>query len=186
MCAVISFTEQTFEDLQRAIKDIESKVPGDKLKGFVLDLRLNPGGLLDQAVAVSDAFLDKGEVVSTRGRDPQDITRFDARARRSDQRQAADRHDQWRFGQCFRNRGRRAPGSSPCDRPRHALLRQGLAYRRSSRSAKAVLLRLTTALYYTPAGKSIQGKGIVPDIAVEQPLPAELQGAGRHSRRIQI
>jgi carboxyl-terminal processing protease len=76
---VISFTEQTFEDLQKAIKDIQSKVPDDKLKGFVLDLRLNPGGLLDQAVAVSDAFLDKGEVVSTRGRDPQDITRFDAR-----------------------------------------------------------------------------------------------------------
>ena len=76
---VISFTEQTFEDLQKAIKDIQSKVPADKLKGFVLDLRLNPGGLLDQAVAVSDAFLDKGEIVSTRGRDPQDITRFDAR-----------------------------------------------------------------------------------------------------------
>ncbi|WP_288192924.1 S41 family peptidase, partial [uncultured Phyllobacterium sp.] len=54
---VISFTEQTFEDLQKAIKDIQSKVPADKLKGFVLDLRLNPGGLLDQAVAVSDAFL---------------------------------------------------------------------------------------------------------------------------------
>jgi carboxyl-terminal processing protease len=76
---VISFTEQTSDDLKKAIKDIQEKLPGDKLKGYVLDLRLNPGGLLDQAVAVSDTFLDKGEIVSTRGRDPQDVTRFDAR-----------------------------------------------------------------------------------------------------------
>lgn len=59
---IISFTEQTSEDLKKAIKDIQEKVPADKLKGYVLDLRLNPGGLLDQAVAVSDAFLDKGEI----------------------------------------------------------------------------------------------------------------------------
>ncbi|WP_239523698.1 S41 family peptidase, partial [Klebsiella pneumoniae] len=61
------------------IKDIQSKVPADKLKGFVLDLRLNPGGLLDQAVAVSDAFLDKGEIVSTRGRNPDETQRFSAK-----------------------------------------------------------------------------------------------------------
>jgi carboxyl-terminal processing protease len=172
---VISFTEQTFDDLQKAIKDIQTKIPKDKLKGFVLDLRLNPGGLLDQAVAVSDAFLDKGEVVSTRGRDPQDITRFDARA-----------------------------GDLTDGKPLIVLVNGGSAsaseivagalqdHRRGTilgtrsfgkGSVQTIIplgengaLRLTTALYYTPAGKSIQGKGIIPDITVEQPLPDELKG----------
>jgi carboxyl-terminal processing protease len=76
---ITSFTEKTYDDLQNAIAAIKKQVPKDKLKGYVLDLRLNPGGLLDQAVSVSDTFLDRGEVVSTRGRDPKDITRFDAR-----------------------------------------------------------------------------------------------------------
>ena len=76
---ITSFTEKTFDDLENAITTIKKQIPKDKLKGYVLDLRLNPGGLLDQAVSVSDAFLDRGEIVSTRGRDPKDITRFDAR-----------------------------------------------------------------------------------------------------------
>jgi carboxyl-terminal processing protease len=171
---VISFTEQTYEDLQKAIKDIQSKVPNDKLKGYVLDLRLNPGGLLDQAVAVSDAFLDKGEIVSTRGRDPQDVTRFDARA-----------------------------GDLTNGKPLIVLVNGGSAsaseivagalqdHRRATvlgtqsfgkGSVQTIIplgengsLRLTTALYYTPSGKSIQGKGITPDIVVEQPLPAEFK-----------
>ncbi|KXF76363.1 peptidase S41 [Paramesorhizobium deserti] len=171
---VISFTEQTYEDLQKAIKDIQSKVPADKLKGYVLDLRLNPGGLLDQAVAVSDAFLDKGEVVSTRGRDPQDVTRFDAR-----------------------------PGDLTNGKPLIVLVNGGSAsaseivagalqdHRRATvlgtqsfgkGSVQTIIplgengsLRLTTALYYTPSGKSIQGKGITPDIVVEQPLPDEFK-----------
>ena len=76
---ITSFTEKTYDDLENAIDTIKKQVPNDKLKGYVLDLRLNPGGLLDQAVSVSDAFLDRGEIVSTRGRDPKDVTRFDAR-----------------------------------------------------------------------------------------------------------
>ncbi|HBF28564.1 S41 family peptidase, partial [Rhizobium sp.] len=75
---VISFTEKTFDDLQAAIAKIKKQVPDDKLKGYVLDLRLNPGGLLDQAIYVSDAFLQKGEIVSTRSRDPEDTRRFNA------------------------------------------------------------------------------------------------------------
>src|SRR5690606_28148190 len=63
---VISFTEKTYDDLENAIAKIKEQVPADKLKGYVLDLRLNPGGLLDQAINVSDAFLERGEVVSTR------------------------------------------------------------------------------------------------------------------------
>ncbi|TIU77101.1 MAG: aldehyde dehydrogenase family protein, partial [Mesorhizobium sp.] len=76
---ITSFTEKTHDDLENAIDTIKKQVPDEKLKGYVLDLRLNPGGLLDQAVSVSDAFLTRGEIVSTRGRDPKDVTRFDAR-----------------------------------------------------------------------------------------------------------
>jgi len=172
---ITSFTEKTFDDLQNAIEQIKKQVPDDKLKGYVLDLRLNPGGLLDQAVSVSDTFLDKGEIVSTRGRDPKDITRFDAR-----------------------------PGDMIDGKPLIVLINGGSAsaseivagalqdHRRATvlgtqsfgkGSVQTIIplaengaLRLTTALYYTPSGKSIQGKGITPDIKVEQPLPDDLKG----------
>ncbi|UXN03062.1 MULTISPECIES: S41 family peptidase [unclassified Bartonella] len=172
---IIQFTEQTSTDLKKAIDDIESKIPADKLKGYVLDLRLNPGGLLDQAVSVSDAFLDKGEIVSTRGRNEQNIMRFDAR-----------------------------PGDLVKGKPIIVLINGGSAsaseivagalqdHHRATilgtqsfgkGSVQTIIplgengaLRLTTALYYTPAGRSIQGKGITPDILVEQPLPDELKG----------
>ncbi|TIO68789.1 MAG: peptidase S41, partial [Mesorhizobium sp.] len=81
---ITSFTEKTYDDLENAIENIKKQVPNDKLKGYVLDLRLNPGGLLDQAVSVSDAFLKRGEIVSTRGRDPKDVTRFDAKPKQND------------------------------------------------------------------------------------------------------
>jgi carboxyl-terminal processing protease len=170
-----SFTEKTFDDLEDAIAAIKKEVPGDKLKGYVLDLRLNPGGLLDQAVRVSDTFLDRGEIVSTRGRDPKDVSRFDSR-----------------------------PGDDIDGKPLIVLMNGGSAsaseivagalqdHRRATvlgtqsfgkGSVQTIIplaengaLRLTTALYYTPSGKSIQGKGITPDIKVEQPLPPELQG----------
>lgn len=76
---VISFTEKTYDDLEKAIKKIKQDVLADKLKGYV-DLRLNPGGSLDQAINVSDAFLERGEVVSTRGRNPDETRRFNATA----------------------------------------------------------------------------------------------------------
>lgn len=170
-----SFTEKTLEDLEAAIDTIKKELPGDQLKGYVLDLRLNPGGLLDQAVSVTDAFLDRGEIVSTRGRDPENITRFDSR-----------------------------PGDKTDGKPIIVLVNGGSAsaseivagalqdHRRATvlgtqsfgkGSVQTIIplaengaLRLTTALYYTPAGTSIQGKGITPDIKVEQPLPEELLG----------
>ncbi len=172
---VTSFTEKTFDDLAAAIKEVQTKVPDDKLKGYVLDLRLNPGGLLDQAVSVSDAFLERGEIVSTRGRDPKDITRFEAR-----------------------------PGDNVKGKPVIVLINGGSASASEivagalKDHARATILgtrsfgkgsvqtiiplpdsgalRLTTALYYTPANKSIQGKGIEPDIVIEQPLPDDLKG----------
>lgn len=172
---VISFTEKTFDDLEKGIEKIKAEVPADKLKGFVLDLRLNPGGLLDQAINVSDAFLERGEVVSTRGRNEEETRRFNA-----------------------------SPGDLTDGKPVIVLINGGSAsaseivagalqdLRRATvvgtRSfgkgsvqtiiplGEAGALRLTTALYYTPSGKSIQGTGISPDIEVDQPLPPELQG----------
>ncbi len=172
---ITSFTEKTFDDLRAAIEEMKGDIPADKLKGYVLDLRLNPGGLLDQAVSVSDAFLDRGEIVSTRGRDPKDVTRFDSR-----------------------------PGDLIDGKPLIVLVNGGSAsaseivagalqdHRRATvvgtrsfgkGSVQTIIplgengaLRLTTALYYTPAGVSIQGKGITPDIKVDQPLPDELLG----------
>ena len=76
---VTQFNEQTTEGLKKAITDLSAQA-GDKLKGFVIDLRNNPGGLLDQAISVSDAFLEKGEIVSTRGRNAEETQRFNARA----------------------------------------------------------------------------------------------------------
>ena len=183
---IISFTEKTYDDLEAAIAKIKEEVPADKLKGYVLDLRLNPGGLLDQAINVSDAFLERGEVVSTRGRNEDETRRFNA-----------------------------TPGDDIDGKPVIVLVNGGSAsaseivagalqdLRRATvlgtRSfgkgsvqtiipmGEAGALRLTTALYYTPSGKSIQGTGITPDITVEQPLPPELQGkletAGESSLR---
>ena len=172
---ITSFTEKTFGDLQDAITRIKKELPDDKLKGYVLDLRLNPGGLLDQAVAVSDAFLDKGEIVRTKGREERNIDLYTARA-----------------------------GDLTNGKPVIVLINGGSAsaseivagalqdHRRATvlgtrsfgkGSVQTIIplqengaLRLTTALYYTPSGKSIQGAGINPDIEVAQPLPDELKG----------
>ncbi len=170
-----SFTERTFDDLQAAVVKIKEQIPADKLKGFVLDLRLNPGGLLDQAVAVSDAFLDRGEIVSTRGRDPKDVTRFDSRQ--------GDLIDGKPL--IVMTNGGSASASEIVagalqDHKRATVLGTKSFGKGSVQTIIPLgengALRLTTALYYTPSGKSIQGKGIVPDIKVEQPLPDELLG----------
>jgi carboxyl-terminal processing protease len=170
-----SFTEKTYDDLQKAIATIEKQVPADKLKGYILDLRLNPGGLLDQAVSVSDGFLERGEIVSTRGRDPSKIERYDSRA-----------------GDLINGKplivlvnGGSASASEivagALQDHRRATVVGTQSFGKGSVQSVIPLpengaLKLTTALYYTPAGKSIQGKGISPDIKVEQPLPEELQG----------
>src|SRR6201994_2142638 len=77
---ISSFNEQTTDGLKKAITDITAQIPPEKLKGYILDLRNNPGGLLDQAISVSDTFLERGEIVSTRGRDAEETQRFNARA----------------------------------------------------------------------------------------------------------
>jgi carboxyl-terminal processing protease len=172
---ITSFTEKTYDDLESAIQTIKKQVPKDKLKGYVLDLRLNPGGLLDQAVSVSDAFLDRGEIVSTRGRDPKDVTRFDAKA--------GDDIDGKPLIVLIN--GGSASASEIVAGALQDLRRATVVGTQSfgKGSVQTIIplgengaLRLTTALYYTPSGKSIQGKGITPDIKVDQPVPAEMQG----------
>ncbi len=172
---VISFTEKTFDDLKKGIEKIKADVPADKLKGYVLDLRLNPGGLLDQAINVSDAFLDRGEVVSTRGRNPEETRRFNATP--------GDITDGKPV--IVLVNGGSASASEIVAGALQDLKRATVVGTRSfgKGSVQTIIplgdagaLRLTTALYYTPSGKSIQGTGITPDIKVEQPLPPELLG----------
>jgi carboxyl-terminal processing protease len=162
---ITSFNEQTDVGLNNAMKNLKAQA-NNKLIGVVLDLRNNPGGLLDQAVAVSDAFLDKGEIVSTRGRRSDDAQRYNAR-----------------------------PGDIAAGLPVAVLINGGSASASEIVAGalqdhhRAILIgtrsfgkgsvqtiiplaghgamRLTTARYYTPSGRSIQAKGIDPDIVVE-------------------
>ena len=173
---ITSFTEQTYDGLRDARSRSSRSEAGDKLKGYVLDLRNNPGGLLDQAVAVSDAFLDQGEIVSTRGRDPR-TSSASTPGPATSSRPADGRAGQWRLG-LARRRSSPARCRTIAARSCSAPARSARARcRPSSRCPSNGAMRLTTALYYTPSGRSIQGKGITPDIEVDQPLPPKrLQG----------
>ncbi|WP_181701564.1 S41 family peptidase [Chthonobacter albigriseus] len=171
---VTQFTEQTFEGLKNAIDRIEKDVPADKLKGFVLDLRNNPGGLLDQAIAVSDAFLDKGEIVSTRGRHENETRRYSARS--GDLTGAKPVI-------VLVNGGSASASeivSGALQDHRRATIVGTRSFGKGSVQTIIPLgqngaIRLTTARYYTPSGTSIQAKGVTPDIEVLQELPPELQ-----------
>ena len=169
---VTTFNAQTFPNLQEGLKEQVEEAGGiDNVDGFIIDLRNNPGGLLNQAVFVSDAFLDAGEIVSTRGREPQDGERYNA-----------------------------SPGDLAEGKPIVVLINGGSAsaseivagalqdHRRAivvgtksfgKGSVQTVIplqgegaMRLTTSRYYTPSGRSIQALGISPDIIVEQPRRA--------------
>ena len=172
---VTQFSEQTSDTLKKAIADLSTQ-SGNKLRGFIVDLRNNPGGLLDQAISVSDAFLEKGEIVSTRGRNAEETHRFNARS----------------------------GGDLTGGKPLIVLINGGSAsaseivagalqdHKRATvvgtrsfgkGSVQAIIplgsgngaLRLTTARYFTPSGRSIQAKGISPDIEVLQEVPDELK-----------
>jgi len=174
---ITQFNEQTSDGLKQSIADLKEKLGADKIKGYILDLRNNPGGLLDQAISVSNAFLDKGEIVSTRGRNSDETQRFNARP----------------------------GGDLTGGKPLIVLINGGSAsaseivagalqdHKRATLvgtrsfgkgSVQTIIplgagngaLRLTTARYYTPSGRSIQAKGIVPDILVLQDVPDALKG----------
>ncbi|HET6467370.1 MAG TPA: S41 family peptidase [Geminicoccaceae bacterium] len=161
-----TFNEQTSSIMRDKIAELKTQL-GDNMKGMVLDLRNNPGGLLDQAVAVADAFLDKGEIVSTRGRRSDSIQRFNARA--------GDLLDGLPIVILING------GSASASEIVAGALqdhRRGIVMGTPSFGKGSVqtimpisgygAIRLTTARYYTPAGTSIQAKGITPDIEVHQ------------------
>jgi carboxyl-terminal processing protease len=173
---VTQFNEQTTEGIKKAMADFAAQIPADKLRGFVLDLRNNPGGLLDQAISVSDAFLERGEIVSTRGRNAEETQRFNARA-----------------GDLAKNKpvivlinGGSASASEIVAGALQDHKRATVIGTRSfgKGSVQTIIplgagngaLRLTTARYFTPSGRSIQAQGIAPDIEVLQDVPDELKG----------
>jgi carboxyl-terminal processing protease len=173
---VSQFNEQTTDNIKKALTDLSNSIPADKLKGYVIDLRNNPGGLLDQAISVSDAFLEKGEIVSTRGRNTEETQRFNARA-----------------GDLTKNKpiiilinGGSASASEIVAGALQDHKRATVLGTRSfgKGSVQTIIplgggsgaLRLTTARYYTPSGKSIQAKGITPDIEVLQDVPEDVKG----------
>jgi carboxyl-terminal processing protease len=170
---ITSFNEQTTADLQTAVENLKKQI-GPKLKGYIIDLRNNPGGLLDQAISVSDAFLDQGAIVLTKGRNLEETQRADAR-----------------------------PGDLTDGKPLIVLINGGSAsaseivagalqdHHRATilgtrsfgkGSVQTIIplgsngaLRLTTARYYTPSGHSIQAKGIEPEVLIEEELPDDLK-----------
>jgi carboxyl-terminal processing protease len=169
------FTENTTEGLKKAILDISTKTSSDRLKGYILDLRNNPGGLLDQAVSVSSAFIQRGEIVSTRGRNPEESQRFTAHG-----------------GDLTKGKPLivlvNGGSASASEIVAGALQDQKRATILGTRSfgkgsvqtiiplgGDSGALRLTTARYYTPSGRSIQAKGITPDIEVLQDLPDDIK-----------
>jgi carboxyl-terminal processing protease len=172
---ITQFNEQTTENLKKAIQDIQAAISVEKLKGYIVDLRNNPGGLLDQAISVSDAFLERGEIVSTRGRNAEETQRFSARA-----------------GDLVKGKpiivlinGGSASASEIVAGALQDHKRATVIGTRSfgKGSVQTIIplgggngaLRLTTARYYTPSGRSIQAKGIDPDIEVLQEVPEELK-----------
>ena len=163
---ITTFNQNTETGLKEAIEEIKKEL-GNKLTGYVLDLRNNPGGLLDQAIAVSDAFLDKGEIVSTRGRNEKDTKRDNATP--------GDLADGLPIVVLINSGSASASEivSGALQDHKRALIMGTTSFGKGSVQTVMPLpghgaMRLTTARYYTPSGRSIQAKGIEPDIYVEQ------------------
>jgi carboxyl-terminal processing protease len=163
---ITSFNEQTTAGLKAAIEKRQEEI-GDGLIGYVLDLRNNPGGLLDQAISVSDAFLNQGEIVSTRGRNVEDAQRYNARA--------GDLTNGLPLVVLINGGSASASEivAGALQDHRRAVIMGTTSFGKGSVQTIIPLsgngaMRLTTARYYTPSGRSIQGTGIDPDIVVEQ------------------
>jgi carboxyl-terminal processing protease len=170
---ITSFNEQTTADLQRAVEDLKKEI-GPKLKGYVIDLRNNPGGLLDQAISVSDAFLDQGAIVITKGRNLEETQRSNATPGDITGRQKL----------VVLINGGSASASEIVAGALQDHHRATIIGTRSfgKGSVQTIIplgsngaLRLTTARYYTPSGRSIQAKGIEPEVVVEEELPDGLK-----------
>ena len=171
------FNELTNEELKSAIADLSSKIPADKLKGYIVDLRNNPGGLLDQAVGVVNDFLGQGEIVSTRGRDAGDDERFFAKPQLGDLIHGKPLIVLINGGSASASE---IVSGALQDQKRATIVGSRSFVKGSVQTIMPLgagngALRLTTARYYTPSGRSIQAEGITPDITVLQNVPKELQ-----------
>ena len=169
LARISTFSEHTAEDLDATLGELRDEHGADLL-GVVLDLRNNPGGLLDQAVAVSDAFLEQGEIVSTRGRENESVLRFNA--------QDGDIVDGLPVVVLINSGSASASEivAGALQDHRRALVLGTRSFGKGSVQTVLPLggrgaLRLTTAKYYTPSGRDIQAHGIEPDIVVEQTRP---------------
>src|ERR1700744_4254768 len=174
------FDEQTADGLEHAVRDLRKQI-GPGLRGYVLDLRNNPGGLLDQAIQVSDDFLNSGEIVSTRGRHPEDTQRYDAKG--------GDITD-GKPVVVLINGGTASASeivSGALQDHKRATIVGMISFGKGSVQTIIPLgegrgaLRLTTARYYTPSGHSIQAEGIIPDIQVAQGDEANVPKLARPS-----
>ena len=173
---ITQFNEQTFDGLKAAMQKFSADIPSDKFKGYIVDLRNNPGGLLDQSIEVANSFIDRGEIVSTRGRNADETQRYSARP----------------------------GGDLSHGKPMVVLINGGSAsaseivagalqdHKRATimgtrsfgkGSVQTIIplgqngaLRLTTARYYTPSGRSIQAKGIDPEVQILEDVPDDLKG----------
>lgn len=170
---ITTFNEQTTENLQKAVKDLEKEL-GSNLKGYIIDLRNNPGGLLDQAISVSDSFLDQGSIVLTRGRNLEETQRSNARK--------GDITDGQKIVVLINGGSASASeivAGALQDHKRATVIGTRSFGKGSVQTiiplGSSGALRLTTARYYTPSGRSIQAKGIDPEILVEEELPEELK-----------
>ena len=169
---ITSFTEQTESGLLKSIKEIK-KETNNKQLGFVLDVRSNPGGLLSQSIKVSDIFLDRGEIVSTRGRNKKDIQRY--RAKKGDKINKLPLVVLINGGSASASE---IVAGALQDHKRAIIVgtksfgkgsvQTIIPFSKSNPKKSQIGIRLTTARYYTPSGESIQGKGINPDIIIEQ------------------
>ena len=161
---ITTFNQQTTPGLKRAISELKKQI-GASLSGFILDLRNNPGGLLNQAISVSDIFLNQGEIVSTRGRDPENTSRVHAKA--GDLTEGAKLIVLINTGSASASE---IVAGALQDHKRAIILGTQSFGKGSVQTivplSKDIAMRLTTARYYTPSGKSIQKTGISPDIVV--------------------
>ena len=172
---IAQFDEQSYDGLKTAMDKFRNE-PGDKLKGYILDLRNNPGGLLDQSIEIVNAFLDRGEIVSTRGRNAEDAQRYDARP-------GADLSHGKPLVVLINGGSASASEivSGALQDHKRATLIGTRSFGKGSVQTIMPLgqngaLTLTTARYYTPSGRSIQAKGIEPDLQILEDVPDELKG----------
>ena len=172
---ITSFSEQTESGVRRAMTELRATL-GDKFEGVILDVRNNPGGLLEQSVAVVDAFLERGEVVSTRGRETGNVQRYTAR--RGDLAEGKPIIVLTNNGSASASE---IVAGALQDHKRAIILGTTTFGKGSVQTIMPMgdqgAMRLTTSRYYTPSGRSIQGTGVVPDVVVEQARIQPLRAA---------